>query len=121
MTDKHKAIVLFDGDCKLCNGSVQFIEKRDKYNRFKFVSLQSDKADELLADYGLNAKDYNSVLLVSKGKILTRSTAVINIARYLSGLWPLLYGLIVIPKFIRDPVYNLIANKRHKWFGRLNV
>jgi len=120
VNDEEKAVVLFDGQCKLCNGGVRFISERDKHNRFEFLSLQSDEARELLAKHGLNAEDYDSVLLVTGGRIFAHSTAVIKIARHLSGIWPLFYGFIILPEFIRDPVYNLIARKRHKWFGRIN-
>lgn len=119
--DKNKAIIFFDGGCKLCNGSVRFIFDRDHQKYFKYIALQSDEAKMILAGYGDNIEDLDSVLLITNGRVLAKSTAVLTIARYLSGMWPLLYGFIFVPKFIRDPVYNLITKKRQKWFDRMNT
>lgn len=111
-------LILFDGVCNLCNNSVQFIIKRDKKNRFLFASLQGRTGQEYLHRFGLPENTFNSFLLVEDGTCYTRSTAALRIARSLSGLWPLLYAGIVIPRFIRDAVYNLIARNRYKWFGK---
>lgn len=118
--NNKKAVILYDGFCKLCNGSVRFISNRDHRNIFTYLSLQSDKANKILDNFENDIKDIDSVLLVMDGKVMANSTAALTIARYLSGFWPMLYGLIIIPKFMRDFVYNLIAKKRHKWFGRID-
>ena len=117
---KNKALILYDGECKLCNGSIRFIEKRDHKGSFTYIPIKSDKANRILNNYEDDLRNYDSVLLILNNKILTHSTSILTIARYLSGSWPLLYGLILIPKFIRDPIYKLIAKKRHKWFDRMN-
>lgn len=119
MKNENKAIILFDGQCKLCNGSVRFISNRDHENFFNYVTLESEEAKKILAPYGENIKDLDSVLLILNGKLMIHSTAVVTIARHLAGWWPMLYGFIIIPKFIRDPLYKIMARKRHKWFGRI--
>ena len=111
-------IILFDGVCNLCNSSVQFIIKRDKKNQFLFASLQSRTGQEYLRKFNLPADTFNSFLLVEDDHYYTRSASALRIARSLSGGWPLLYAFIIVPRFIRDAVYNLIAKNRYKWFGK---
>lgn len=110
-----KAIVLFDGVCNLCSNSVQFIIKRDRSDRFRFASLDSETGKELLRTHGVKA---DSIVLVEDGKAYLRSTAALRIARKLSGAYPLLYLAILIPEFIRDNIYTIIAKNRYRWFGK---
>jgi predicted DCC family thiol-disulfide oxidoreductase YuxK len=110
-------VILFDGVCNLCSASVQFIIQRDKHKVFRFASLQSDFARNLLNNF--NHKDQlNTIILIDGNKIFLRSDAALRIAKHLSGLWPVLYGLKIIPRFIRDYVYGIIAKNRYKWFGK---
>ncbi|GAB4236443.1 MAG: thiol-disulfide oxidoreductase DCC family protein [Ekhidna sp.] len=111
-------VVFFDGVCNLCNGSVQFIIKRDRNKRFRFASLQSTFAQNTLPKTYTDTDNLQSFVLVKDGKILTRSTAALTIALHLKGLWPLLYGFIIIPPFIRNFVYSIIAKNRYRWFGK---
>lgn len=111
-------IVLFDGVCNLCSGSVQFILKRDRKNRFRFASLQSAFGKRTLAELGLPETELQTIILLKNNQFFHRSRAALEIARNLSGLWPLVYALIVVPASIRDPVYNFIARNRYRWFGK---
>ena len=111
-------IILFDGVCNFCNYWVNFIIKRDKKKLFRFASLQSDAAKRLLANYQYDNKTIETVILIEEGKVYTHSTAALRICKKLSGAWPLLYGLIIFPKFIRDWQYKFIAKRRYAWFGR---
>ncbi|MEJ2545413.1 MAG: DUF393 domain-containing protein [Calditrichaceae bacterium] len=120
MSIENKSIILFDGDCKLCNGSVRFIEKRDRNKQFTYIPLTSKEAENLINKFGVDTNEIDSVLLVQNDKLFTHSTAALTIARNLSGFWPLFYILIIIPKFIRDSVYRYIASHRHKWFTKIN-
>ncbi|HET6993521.1 MAG TPA: thiol-disulfide oxidoreductase DCC family protein [Chitinophagaceae bacterium] len=113
-----KPVILFDGVCNLCNRAVQFIIKRDKKKQFLFASLQGKTGTELLRRFDLPADQFNSFVLIEKGKAYTRSTATLRVAKKLSGGWSFLYGLIIVPPFLRDPVYNLIAKRRYQWFGK---
>lgn len=117
MSDQHP-IILFDGVCNLCNGSVQFVLKRDRGGYFKYASLQSESGQELLKKYGLPTDDYNSFVLVEGERVYTQSTAALRVARKLDGAWKILYGFIIIPAFIRDAVYGLIARNRYRIFGK---
>ena len=115
------AIVLFDGVCNFCNASVNFIIDRDPSGYFTFGTLQSEEAKEILHTFRRSTDRLDTIILVEDGKIYTRSTAALRVARKLSGLWPLFYGFIILPRFLRDPVYNFIASIRYKIFGRRDV
>ena len=114
----EKKIVLFDGICNLCSSSVQFIIKRDKKNQFLFASLQSSSASELLKKYSYAESNLNSFILIDNNKIFTHSSAVLRVLKSLSSMWSVCYIFIIVPKFIRDGVYNFIAKHRYKWFGK---
>lgn len=109
-------IVLFDGVCNLCNKSVQFIIKRDPHNQFFFASLQSETGRNLLNKYHLSEVD--SVILLKEDRYYLESDAALEICSHLTGGWKLLAILKVIPPFIRDPLYRIIARNRYKWFGK---
>ncbi|MBX2927490.1 MAG: thiol-disulfide oxidoreductase DCC family protein [Saprospiraceae bacterium] len=111
-------ILLFDGECNLCNGTVQFILRRDPAGRFRFASLQSDAGRELLLRHGLDTESISTVVLIADDKAYTRSDAGLGIARRLGGLWPVLYAGMIVPRFIRDRIYNFIARNRYRWFGK---
>lgn len=113
-----KPIVLFDGVCNLCNSAVQFIIRHDKKNIFMFTSLQSDTGQKLLAQYDLPLNELNSFILIENNKAYTRSSGALRVIKKLKGLWPLLYGFIIVPKFIRDGVYNWVGRNRYRWFGK---
>lgn len=112
-------IILFDGECSLCNTWVRFVLKNEKNLKFGFVSLQSAKAEELLKPYGVS-NSLNSILLIRDGHLYHKSSAVLRILSTLRLPWPLLTLLMVIPHFIRDVVYDLVAKNRYKWFGKQN-
>lgn len=115
-------IILFDGICNFCNASVQFIIKRDPNAHFKFATLQSDVANDILSTYisepSTITADPNSFILISNGKIHTKSTASLHVMKHLSGVWPLLFIFIIIPKPIRDYFYTLFAKNRYRLFGK---
>ena len=112
------SIILFDGVCNFCNHWVNFIIKRDKKKQFRFASLQSETARRLLANYQYDNKSIDTVILIEEGKIYTHSTAALRICKKLSGAWPLLYWLIIFPRFIRDWQYKFVAKRRYAWFGK---
>jgi predicted DCC family thiol-disulfide oxidoreductase YuxK len=111
-------IILFDGVCNLCNGIVNYIIDRDKKKVFKFASLQSESATRLLRYHPLQNNLPDSIVLIDNGKLKTKSSAVLEIARNLNGVWPFFYWMIVIPAVIRDLFYDLVAKNRYWMFGR---
>lgn len=111
-------VILFDGVCNLCNSSVLFIIQRDPKAKFRFASLQSDFGKAQMLRFGLNHTELDSVLLVKEENLYQKSNAALEIARNLTGGWPLLYAFKVIPAFLRDWIYNWIARNRYRWFGK---
>jgi predicted DCC family thiol-disulfide oxidoreductase YuxK len=110
-------VILFDGVCNLCSGSVQFILKQDKENKFQFASLQSAFGQKILTQFNLPPDNFNSFILFQDGKIFTRSTAALKMFSQLNGWkWIKIFG--IIPEFLRNAVYNVIAKNRYKWFGK---
>lgn len=118
MNATNESIILFDGNCNLCNGVVQFVIKHDVKKKFHFASLQSGFGQTMLQQFQLPTNVFNSFILLEDGKIFTKSIAALRVAKRLNGLWPLLYGFLIIPPFIRNTVYDWIAKNRYKWFGK---
>ena len=114
----NEPIILFDGVCNLCNGAVNFVIRRDKKGQIKFAPLQSAVGMEIMAAYGLEPGVMETFLFIENGKVYNRSTAALRVCRHLKGLWPLCYGAIIVPRFIRDGIYKWIARNRYKWFGQ---
>jgi predicted DCC family thiol-disulfide oxidoreductase YuxK len=117
MNETHP-VVLFDGVCNLCNHSVQFIIRRDKKDQFRFAPLQGKTGQAILAKHGLPADSLKSFILADGDKIYTRSTGALRMLKLLGFPWSLFYVYILVPRFIRDGVYNWIARNRYRWFGR---
>jgi len=115
---EDRPIILFDGVCNLCNSAVQFVIRHDRKKLFRFASLQSEAGALLLQRYHLPENNFNSFVLVQDGKAYTSSGAALRTARQLGGVLSLLYGFIIVPPFIRNAVYRLIANNRYRWFGK---
>jgi predicted DCC family thiol-disulfide oxidoreductase YuxK len=114
---QENPIVLFDGVCNYCNAMVNFVICNDKKAIFKFAPLQSDAGKQLKEKYKIT-REIDSVIFIENEKVYTYSDAAIRIAKHLG--WPakIFYGLLIVPKFIRQPVYKWIARNRYKWFGK---
>ena len=104
--------MFYDGDCGFCNSSVQFILNKKKTS-FYFMALQSDAAKELLAAHNITIR-LDTIYYLRNGKLFDKSSAALQIALGLKGVYPLLFGFYIVPKFLRDPFYNFIAKRRHK-------
>ncbi len=113
----HK-IILFDGVCNLCNSTVIRVIKNDKNDLFRFTTLQGAVGQVIVTEHGIDTSKTDSIILIDNNKAYTKSTAALRIAKNLSGAYPLLYGFIIIPNFIRDWVYDFIAKNRYKWYGK---
>jgi predicted DCC family thiol-disulfide oxidoreductase YuxK len=114
----NQSIILFDGVCNFCDSAVNFTLKRNKKTDIFFAPLQSSAGQKLLAQYHLPVDSLESFVFIENDKTYNRSTAALKVCRHLRGLWPLCYGFIIVPKFIRDGIYNWVAQNRYKWFGK---
>ncbi|WP_417464716.1 thiol-disulfide oxidoreductase DCC family protein [Kordiimonas sp.] len=110
-------VMLYDGVCNLCNESVRFVLKRDKKHRFRFAALQSKAAQELLAAHNVTIQ-MDTIYLLMNGQLYDRSSAALRIMGRLSALWPLIAVFLIIPKPVRDWVYNKVGTNRYRLFGR---
>ena len=115
MTDN---LVFFDGVCNLCNSTVQILLNIDKYQRLKFGSLQGETAKNILPAYQISPEKLTSIIFIHNDKSYTESTAVLEIFRVLGGPWKALYIFKIIPGFIRNGIYRIVARYRYKWFGK---
>lgn len=111
------AIVIFDGLCRFCDGTVQFILAHDRRGVFRFAPSQSAAAAPLLARCHLPAAPGTIVLIDAEG-CWTRSDAALRIARTLGAPWSIGGVLLWLPRALRDPVYAFVARRRLQWFGR---
>jgi predicted DCC family thiol-disulfide oxidoreductase YuxK len=114
-----KPLVLYDGYCALCNGLVNFIMPRQKPDTLEYASLQSPRGQHILRECGLSTTDLDTFVLYVDGRCSTRSTAALQLSGYMRFPWPMLQVLLLVPGFLRNPVYNWVARNRFKWFGRI--
>jgi predicted DCC family thiol-disulfide oxidoreductase YuxK len=112
-------IVLFDGVCELCNRSVKFISDRDPQGLIRFVPMQSEAGVRMLREHHLDSRQMSTVVMIDRGRAYTRSTAVLRILRRLGR--PEAWGMVVIPRPVRDLVYDWIARNRYRWFGKYDA
>lgn len=118
MDQPEPKIVLFDGVCNFCSGTVSFISKRDPKGTFRFAALQTNLGQDLLKKHGLPTGSLDTFVLIDGDQARLRSDAALAVARDLSAPWPLLGAFRVVPKGLRNAVYNLVARNRYRWFGK---
>ena len=115
------AIILFDGTCAFCEGTVKFIARRDPAGVFRFGTSQSAPGTALLAAHGLTRAMTRSLVLIDGGRVYLRSDATLRIARRLPWPWSMAGALLVVPRPLRDGVYRVVAAVRHRLAGRSNA
>jgi predicted DCC family thiol-disulfide oxidoreductase YuxK len=115
---RQERLIVFDGVCNWCNTWVDFTIAHDHHAKFKFGTLQSEPAQQILTSLRLSTEDFETFLLLEHGRVYTKSTAALKIMRQLSGLWPLLSIGIVIPRPFRDAIYDYVARRRYRWMGK---
>lgn len=120
MLNSEHPIILFDGVCNFCNGAVNFVLKQDKKGVFRLAPLQSEAGQKILEQYHLSSKDFESFVLIDNGTVYKKSSAALKVLNRLPWYWKEVQILWIIPRFIRDVVYDFIARNRYKWFGKKN-
>ncbi len=115
---QQNKIILFDGVCNLCSAFLHFVYRFDKKAHFKFAWIQSDEGSEILQWLGLPTSTYNTIVYIEKGAAFFKSTAFLNIVKYLTFPWPLFRIGFVLPRFFRDWIYDLVAKNRYRLFGK---
>ena len=124
MTDIHEIlkkqpILLIDGDCVLCNNSVNFVLQREKKPVLSFATLKSETGKALIEYFEIPDK-LDSMILIKNYSVHIKSCAALRLTLYMKGLWPILVAFVVIPPFMRNVVYDYIAKRRYKKFGKTN-
>ena len=119
-TKKHMApLVVFDGICNLCNSSVNYIIKHDHKNRLKYTPIQSEHGKSEFKKHKIDTTVIDSIVLIENDKYYVKSKAIMLIARHMGGVYYMLYLFMkIIPTFIEDAIYDIIAKNRYKWFGK---
>lgn len=118
MKNTQHPMVLFDGVCNLCVGSVQFLIRSDKNKKLRYSSLQSEFGRAVLNGHGLSDKHYDTFILLEDDKTYQFSTAAIRTFQLLGGAYKLVGIFWIVPEFIRDAIYKWVANNRYQWFGK---
>lgn len=114
-----EALVLFDGDCVLCNRAVHFVRPRQRGDTLDYASLQSERGQAILWECGLSTSHLDTFVLYEGGRCHTYSDAVLHLARYMRFPWPLLSTMLLVPNFVRRLLYNWVARNRYDWFGKM--
>ena len=117
------AVIVFDGVCVLCNGWVRFLLRHDRRKRYRFAAMQGEAGRALLARHGLDPDDPVSFLLIeydrgATPRVSTDTTAIRRVLAGLGGFWRIAHLAALLPAFVRDPLYRLIARNRYRLFGR---
>lgn len=124
----HRAVIVFDGVCVLCNGWVRFLLRHDRRERYRFAAMQGDSGRALLVANGLDPDDPVSFLLVEydlieqdarvSPRVSTDTDAMRRVLMGLGGVWRIAAVTALLPRRVRDPLYRLVARNRYRWFGR---
>ena len=122
-SDPSHGLVFFDGNCLLCQASVRFLLPRDRDRRLLFASIQSEAAARAFREAGIDLPRIpgdapGSILLLQHGRVFRRSSAALRILRAVGPPWSLLSSLLLVPAPVRDWVYDFVARRRYRWFGR---
>lgn len=117
-SEVQNPVILFDGVCNLCNGSILFILNRDPSGIFRFAPLQSETGKNLLSKFDLPNDKLDSIILVENNEYYLRSTASLKILQRLGALWKIVYVFMLVPRPVRDYIYDIVARNRYKWYGK---
>jgi predicted DCC family thiol-disulfide oxidoreductase YuxK len=120
MRDRAPAILLFDGVCKLCNASVQFVLERDPGGQILFCAFQSPRGEALARRFGLDPGELRTIALIEGDRLWFKSSAALRIARKLRFPWTLLGAFWIVPRPLRDVAYDWVARSRYQWFGKID-
>ena len=116
-------VLLYDGLCGFCNGTVQFVLEHDRRGTMRFATLQGDFARGVIARHP-EVAGVDSLILVERNSatgaenVYARSAGALRVARYLGGPWTIAQALAIVPTFLRDWAYDLFARFRYRVFGR---
>jgi predicted DCC family thiol-disulfide oxidoreductase YuxK len=111
----QKPTVFYDGFCRLCGGFVSFLVKRDKAKKMRYRPLQTPEAQALLK---IDLQNLDTIALHKNGRVYIKSAAALRALALLPGAWKLAPVFLIIPRPLRDAVYDFVGRNRYRWFGR---
>ncbi len=114
-------VLIFDGECVMCSHTAAFVLRHDRHKRCNFVAAQSELGRALYRHFGLDDTDFETFVLLYEGIAHLRSDAALKLMSLIGFPWSLAAGLRVVPRFLRDAVYTLVARNRYRMFGRRDV
>lgn len=114
-------VMLFDGVCNFCNRGVDFFLRRDPYGRIRFAAMQSHRGLLFLEKYGLPTTDYKTFVVLDGDRLIQKSDAVLHLTGYLRWPWPMLRMFALVPRWLRDRIYDLFARNRYKLMGKREI
>ncbi len=120
MNKNHPDIILFDGICNACCGAVKFIIRNDRKAVFKFAALQSPLIQKLLKKQGLLNNKADTFVYFKEGVAYIKSKAALEVLKTLGWPWKAGYLFIIVPRPVRDFIYDLIARSRYRIFGKMD-
>ena len=118
--DQHPLIV-FDGECVLCSANARFVLAHDRTRRFRLTTAQGPLGQALYRHLRLPTDDYETMLLIEDGRMFADSDAVIGVWRGLGWPWRAAAAAAIVPRWVRDPLYRLVARNRFRLFGRRDL
>jgi predicted DCC family thiol-disulfide oxidoreductase YuxK len=116
-----RPIIIFDGHCALCSGWVSFVLRHDRAGDFRLLPAQTALGEALYHHYGLDPEDYETNILIADGRAFFKSESAIRMLERLGAPWSAARALLVMPAWLRDPLYDIVARNRLRWFGRRDV
>lgn len=118
--DENNLLLLFDGTCNYCNRWVDFIIRHDRKKKFRFAALQSGAGKKLMNEHNISSKE-DTVVLIDNGKAYLKSSAGLRTMKHIGGLYAALYLFLIVPPFIRNYFYGILARNRYRWWGKRNA
>ncbi len=116
--NNDQKIILFDGVCNLCSAFFSFVYLYEKNPVLRFGWIQSEEAKDLLKLHNLPVDKMDTIIFIEDDQSYIKSEAVIKISKYLKFPWCLLKTGVILPRFVRDSIYDFVARNRYNWFGK---
>lgn len=115
---KELPVLLFDGECAFCNACVRWLLEHERRPRYYFAPLQSSVAAALLEEHGITLSDLSSLLVIDEGKLYRKSAAALHLLRGAHWHWRIFRVFLLVPRTLRDAVYDFVGARRYRWWGR---
>lgn len=113
-----RPVLLFDGECAFCNGCVRWLLAHERRARYVFAALQSAPATALLRAHGIAPGDLTSMLVIDGSRVYRKSDAALHLLGETRWPWRWLGVMRIVPRVLRDVVYDFVGRHRYRWWGR---